>query len=144
MDSWVAIHPRLNYIQCLYRDNSITQPIYYIHLSPSDTNFSHTSALQLNEQPYNTAPTKTLMLRTSKVTSSLPLSTQIQHPMHPILQINFPPPSNPFSTSMPQSNPKLSSKDPTYHGLIPKFYKPSENVVDLSDVGVAGSLPLTA
>ena len=60
------------------------------------------------------------------------------------LQINFPPTSNPFSTSMPQSNPKLLSKDPTHHGLTPKFSKPSENVVDLSDVGVAGSLPLTA
>ena len=41
-------------------------------------------------------------------------------------------------------NPKLLSKDPTHHGLTPKFSKPSENVVDLSDVGVAGSLPLTA
>ena len=51
--------------------------------------------------PYNTAPTKPLMLTISKVTSSLPLSTQTQHPMHPTWQINFPPPSNPFSTSMP-------------------------------------------
>ena len=72
------------------------------------------------------------------------LSTQTQPLMPPTLQINFPPPSNPFSTSMPQSNPKLLSKDPTHHGLTPKFSKPSENVVDLSDVGVAGSLPLIA
>ena len=37
MYSWVAIQPCLKYIPCLYRDNSITQPIYYIHLSPSDS-----------------------------------------------------------------------------------------------------------
>ena len=40
--------------------------------------------------------------------------------------------------------PKQLSKDPTLHGFIPKFSKPSGNTVDLSDVGVAGSLPLTA
>ena len=28
MYSWVAIQPCLKYISCLYRDNSITQPIY--------------------------------------------------------------------------------------------------------------------
>ena len=110
----------------------------------SHSNFTHTSALQPNDQPSNTAPTTPLMLKISKVTSSLPLSTQTQPPMPPTLQINFPPPSNPFSTSMPQSDPKLLSKDPTHHGLIPKFSRPNENVVDLSDVGVAGSLPLTA
>ena len=110
----------------------------------SHSNFSHTSALQLNEQPYNIAPTKPSILTISKVTSSLPLSTQTQHPIHPTLQINFPPPANPFSTSMPQSNQKLLSKDLTHHGLIPKFSKPSVNVIDLSDVGVAQSLLLTA
>ena len=110
----------------------------------SHSNSSLTSVLQPNEQPSNTAPTIPLMLTTSKMTFLLHLSTQSQLPMHPTLQINFPPPSNPFSTSMPQSNPKLLSKDPTHHGLIPKFSKPSVNVVDLSDVGVAGSLPLTA
>ena len=40
------------------------------------------------------------MLTISKVTSSLPLSTQTQPLMPPTLQINFPPPSNPFSTSI--------------------------------------------
>ena len=107
----------------------------------SCSNFSHTYALQPNELPSNTVPTIPLMLTISKVTSSFPLSTQTQPST---LQISFPLPSNPFSTSMPQSDPKLLSKDPTHHGLIPKFSKPSENVVDLSDVGVAGSLPLTA
>ena len=126
----------------------ILYPIFMNPTSPitnlSHSNSSHTSALPSNDQPFNTAPTIPLMLTISKVTSSLPLSTQTQPPMPPTLQINFPPPSNPFSTSMPQSNPKLLSKDPTHHGLIPKFSKPNENVVDLSDVGVAGSLPLTA
>ena len=84
------------------------------------------------------------MLTISKVTSSLPLSTQTQLPMHPTSQINFPPPSYPFLTSMPQSKPKQLSKDPTHHGSIPKFSKPSGNIVDLSDVGVAKSLPLIA
>ena len=110
----------------------------------SHSNFSHTSALQPNDQQSNTAPTTPLMLKISKATSSLPLSTQTQPPTPPTLQTNFPPPSNPFSTSMPQSDPKLLSKDPTHHGLIPKFSRPNESVVDLSDVGVAGSLPLTA
>ena len=110
----------------------------------SHSNSSLTSALQPNEQPSNTAPTIPLMLTTSKMTFLLPLSTQSQLPMHPTLQINFPPPSDPFSTSMPQSKPKQLSKDPTLHGLTPKFSKPSGNAVDLSDVGVAGSLPLTA
>ena len=41
----------------------------------SHSNFSHTSALQPNDQPSNTAPTTPLMLKISKVTSSLPLST---------------------------------------------------------------------
>ena len=108
------------------------------------SNSSHTSVLQPNEQPSNTAPTIPLMLTTSKVTFSLPLSTQSQLPMHPTSQINFPPPSDPFLTSMPQLKPKQLYKDPTLHGLIPKFSKPSGNAVDLSDVGVAGSLPLTA
>ena len=110
----------------------------------SHSNFSLTSVLQLNEQPSNTAPTIPLMLTTSKVTFLLPLSTQSQPPMHPTLQINFPLHSDPFLTSMPQSKPKQLSKDPTLHGLTPKFSKPSGNAVDLSDVGVAGSLPLTA
>ena len=91
--------------------------------------------------PSNTAPTIPLMLITSKVTFSLPLSTQSQLPMHPTSQINFPPPSDPFLTSMPQLKPKRLSKDPTLHGLIPKFSKPNGNAVDLSDVGVAGKSP---
>ena len=107
----------------------------------SHSNSSLTSVLQPNEQPSNTAPTIPLMLTTSKVTFLLPLSTRSQLPMHPTLQINFPPPSDPF---MPQLKPKQLSKDPTLHGLTPKFSKPSGNAVDLSDVGVAGSLPLTA
>ena len=76
--------------------------------------------------------------------SRFPLSTQSQLPMHPTLQINFPPPSDPFLTSMPQLKPKQLSKDPILHGLTPKFSKPSGNAVDLNDVGVAGSPPLTA
>ena len=107
----------------------------------SHSNSSLTSALQPNEQPSNTAPTIPLMLTTSKMTFLLPLSTHSQLPMHPTLQINFPPPSDPFSTSMPQLKSKQLSKDPTLHGLTPKFSKPSGNAVDLSDVGVAGSPP---
>ena len=135
-----SLHDPAPLLSHIFHNMNPTNPITNL----SHSNFSHTSALQLNERPYNTAPTKPLMLTISKVTSSLPLSTQIQHPMHPTWQINSPPPSNPFSTSMPQSNPKLLSKDPTHHGLIPKFSKPSVSAVDLSDVGVAGSLPLTA
>ena len=97
----------------------------------SHSNSSLTSALQPNEQPSNTAPTIPLMLTTSKMTFLLPLSTQSQLPMHPTLQINFPPPSDPFSTSMPQLKPKQLSKDPTLHGLTPKFSKPSGNAVRL-------------
>ena len=41
MDSWVAIQPRLKYIPCLYQGNAITQPIFCIHLSPSDSIHSH-------------------------------------------------------------------------------------------------------
>ena len=41
-------------------------------------------------------------------------------------------------------NPKLLSKDPTHHGFIPKFSKPSGNIVDSSDVGIDRSLHLTA
>ena len=62
----------------------------------SHSNFSHTSAPQPNDQPSNTAPTTPLMLKISKVTASLPLSTQTQPPTPPTLQINFPPPSNPI------------------------------------------------
>ena len=131
-----------SFLSCLKR---LKHPyIFFSECIAYITNSSLTSALQPNEQPSNTAPTIPLMLTTSKMTFLLPLSTQSQLPMHPTLQINFPPPSDPFSTSMPQLKPKQLSKDPTLHGLTPKFSKPSGNAVDLSDVGVAGSLPLTA
>ena len=42
------------------------------------------------------------------------------------------------------SSVSLSRPSATLHGLTPKFSKPNGNAVDLSDVGVAGSLPLTA
>ena len=41
MDSWVAFQSRLKYILGLYRGNVITQPIFCIHLSPSDLIHSH-------------------------------------------------------------------------------------------------------
>ena len=60
------------------------------HLSQHDhKSFKFFPHIQPNEPPSNTAPTIPLMLTTSKVTFSLPLSTQSQLPMHPTLQINF-------------------------------------------------------
>ena len=41
--------------------------------------------------------------------------------MHPTVQTICPWPSIPYSTSVPQLNPKLFSIDPIHHGLIPKF-----------------------
>ena len=71
-------------------------------------------------------------LYTNPASNASDLADQLSSTLKSILDIHAPIKS------------KLLSKDPTPHGLIPKFYKPSENVVDLSDVGVAGSLPLTA
>ena len=97
----------------------------------SHLNFTHTHALQLNEQPYNTAPTKPLHVDNFKSrTSSLPLSTQTQHPMHPTWQINFPPPSGSIlDIGCPNQIQNCCPKTP-HTILIPKFSKPSVNVVD--------------
>ena len=107
----------------------------------SHSNSSLTSVLQPNEQPSNTAPTIPLMLTTSKMTFLLPLST------HAKPASNASDLADQFSSTLrhPDIHAQLKPKQlPTLQGLTPKFSKPSGNAVDLSDVGVAGSLPLTA
>ena len=86
------------------------------------SNSSHTSVLQPNEQPSNTAPKIPLMLTAFK-------SDILASPL-------YKKPASNASDLADQFSSTLRS--------ILKFSKPSGNAVDLSDVGVAGSFLSTA
>ena len=107
------------------------------------SNSSHTSVLQPNEQPSNTAPTIPLMLITSKVdilasplytkpaSNASDLADQFFSTLRSILDIHAP-----IKTKTVVQRPHTPWINPRN--------SPSQTGTHLSDVGVAGSLPLTA